>query len=264
MRRMTKTAAAGAAAVLALGLVACGDDDDDETSSGTEASAPGEQAAGGDTEAFCDALVEFNGAALSLEIDDTSSEDDIKEAGEELAPMIATIAENAPEELAGTAEDLNAVVADLTEGDAEAFNADATFETYTQFVGDAVGECDFETVDVTGVDYAFEGVPDTVPSGTVAFSFSNESEAEEHEMLIVRKADGVEQSFDEILEMSEEESESLVEFKGAAFAPPGGSSTTMAELDPGEYVMVCFVPLGGDESAPPHVTQGMVQEFSVE
>ena len=33
---------------------------------------------------------------------------------------------------------------------------------------------------------------------------------------------------------------------------------------PGEYAMVCFIPVGGAEDGPPHFTQGMVQEFIVE
>ena len=43
-------------------------------------------------------------------------------------------------------------------------------------------------------------------------------------MGIIKKADGVELSFDELLELPEEESESMVEFKGEAFAPGGESS----------------------------------------
>jgi hypothetical protein len=36
------------------------------------------------------------------------------------------------------------------------------------------------------------------------------------------------------------------------------------ELEPGEYVMVCFVSVGGAEDGPPHFTQGMKYEFTVE
>ena len=266
MRTLQRVGAGLFALALSTGLAACGDDDDSSDESteegGATAGGDGEQAAGGGEE-FCSSLVEFNGAVLGSEVDDTSSEEDIVAAGEQLAPIFDRVAENAPEELADEAEKIKGYVDPLLEGDAEAFSSDATFEEYTAFVADAVKTCDFESVSVTGVDYAFEGVPATLEAGTVAFDFTNDSEAEEHEMLIIRKADGVAESFEEILQMSEEESESLVEFKGAAFAPPGESSGTLAELTPGDYAMLCFIPVGG-EDGPPHFTEGMFTEFTVE
>ena len=127
-----------------------------------------------------------------------------------------------------------------------------------------MGSCDYETVDVTAVDYAFEGVPDSVPAGTLAFELTNASEAEEHEMVVFRRADGVTQSFGEILNLPEEETEELIVFSAAAFAPPGESGATLADLDAGEYAMVCFIPVGGAEDGPPHFTAGMIKEFTVE
>lgn len=261
MRTLQRVGAGLLALTLVSGIAACGDDDDEATDA-TEADAG--DAAGGDLAAFCDTLVEFNAAALETEVDDTSSEEDIKAAGEELAPKMETIADNAPEDLAATADELNGYIQPLLEGDAEQFNDDATFETYMGFVQEAIGACEFDTVEVTAVDYAFEGVPDSLSAGTAAFAFSNESESEEHEMIIVRKADGVDLSFDEILNLSEEESEDKVEFKGAAFAGPGSGGSALVELTAGDYAMVCFIPVGGAEDGPPHFTQGMVKEFSVE
>jgi len=241
---------------LAGGIAACGDDDD-ETTETTEA-------AGGENAAFCDSVVEVNSAVSQTELEEGSPEADIVAAGETLAPLFGSIAENAPEDLAATAGELNDAVQPLTEGDAEAFNQDSTFETYTGFLADAVDACEFDTVDVTGVDYAFEDVPETIEAGTVAFNFTNAAESEEHEMIVFRRADGVTLGFEELLELSEEESADKIEFKTAAFAPPGAEGATLAELDPGAYAMICFIPVGGGEDGPPHFTEGMIQEFSVE
>ncbi len=269
MGRMTKLTAAAASALLVLGVAACGDDDDpvattdttqapaDEPTDGT--SAPAE----GDSAAFCDGLVEFNGAVNQVDLDEESSEDDVKSAGAELAELWAPVAANAPEDVADQVAELEGVLGQMEAGDGEAFDSDDTFETYTEVVNGAIESCDFETVEVTGVDYAFEGVPDSLPAGAVALSFHNASESEEHEMIVARKADGVDLSWDEILNLPEEESESMVEFTTAAFAPPGGDSAALGTLTPGEYVMVCFVPVGGAEDGPPHFSQGMVQEFTV-
>ncbi len=255
---MRRTAAAAAVAALALGLAACGDDDDaDEdaatTDDGASASDDG-GAAEGDNAAFCEGIVEFNGMVMNVEIDETSSEEEVAAAGEELAAAFAPVAEGAPEGLADAAGTLDEALQSLAEGDAEFF----------QLAAGAIEPCGFETVDVAGVDYAFEGVPATIEAGTIAFQFANESESEEHEMIVVKKKDGVQLTWEELIELPEEEAEQNTEFATATFAPPGGESGTFVELTPGEYAMICFIPVGGAEDGPPHFTQGMLQEFTVE
>jgi len=249
---------------LAGGIAACGSDDDDATDT-TESTGSGDgEEASGTNEEFCGAVVDFNSAVFETELEEDTPEADVIAAGEALAPLFATITENAPDDLAATAGELNDTIQPLTDGDAAAFNEDSTFETYTGFLAGAVEACEFDTVDVTGVDYAFEDVPETIEAGTVAFNFTNAAESEEHEMIVFRRADGVTLGFEELLELGEEESADKIEFKTVAFAPPGGEGATLAELDPGAYAMVCFIPVGGGEEGPPHFTQGMIQEFSVE
>ena len=62
---------------------------------------------------------------------------------------------------------------------------------------------------------------------------------------------------------------------GASFGAPGDSDTLFVDLEPGRYVIVCFLPVGatpdnmealesGELEGPPHFTQGMVEEFTVE
>ena len=261
MGRMTKVTAAAAAALLVLGVAACGDDDDDTEASTDTTSAPAE----GDTAAFCDSFIEFNSLALSSDAGaDDATEEDIQAFGEQVVPLFQRIVDNAPADLSASAEDINEAVAPLAEGEGEAFFSDELFETYSEFTDQAVGACEVETVEVTAVDYAFEGVPDTIPAGTVALRLTNSSEEEEHEMVVFRRAPGGDLTFDELLELPEEEAESQIEFATAAFAPPGETATALAELTPGQYAMVCFIPVGGGEEGPPHFTEGMKQEFTVE
>ena len=254
--------AATTAAVLALGLAACGDDDDTDEEGAPAADDGG--AAEGDNAAFCDGIVEFNGMVMNVEIDETSSEEEITAAGEELAAAFEPVVDGAPEELADAANTIDGALQDLAQGDGEAFNSDETFMTYTDLSAGAIDACGFEAVDIAGVDYGFEGVPETIEAGTVAFRFANESDAEEHEMIVIRKKDGVQLSWEELLELPEEEAEQNTEFTTAAFAPPGGDSGTFTELVPGDYAMLCFIPVGGAEDGPPHFTQGMMAEFTVE
>ena len=56
---------------------------------------------------------------------------------------------------------------------------------------------------VTAQDYHFEGLPSSVPAGT-SLTLTNAGH-EVHELLVVRKNDGVTESFDELLALPQEE-----------------------------------------------------------
>jgi hypothetical protein len=264
---MTRITAAAAAALMVFGLAACGDDSDDAASTTTAAdatttTAADGAAASGDSAAFCDALTEFNGAVTSVELDESSSPEDIKAAGAKLAPMFKEITDNAPDDVADQAAELNKTVVALAQGDASQFNSDATYEKYGKFVTASLGDCDFETVEVKAKDYAFEA-PDSVEAGDVAFHLTNTSTGEQHEMVLLRKNDGVNLSFDELLKLPQDQAETKTTYAASAMAPPGGDNSALVNLKPGSYAMVCFLPIGGKEGAPPHFTQGMVHEFTV-
>lgn len=131
-------------------------------------------------------------------------------------------------------------------------------------------------VEIVGVEYAFENVPETAASGT-SFSFRNDGE-ELHEMVVVKRNEGVPDSFEDILEMPEQEALLLVSIVGGAIAEPGETAEeTVTVEEAGDYLMVCFVPVGmtalpspGESMAsdaptgPPHFTRGMLAEFTVD
>jgi hypothetical protein len=148
-----------------------------------------------------------------------------------------------------------------------------------------------ETVDITAVDYDFQGVPDSVPAGT-ELSFTNGSDGEVHEIVLLRINDDETRSVEELAALPESESEALFTQGPPALvsiALPGEEgmavvgSPTVAE--PGRYALFCFIPTGADPQAyrdlfaappsddegppdipggPPHVTQGMFAELTVE
>jgi uncharacterized cupredoxin-like copper-binding protein len=134
---------------------------------------------------------------------------------------------------------------------------------------------------ITGVEYAYQGVPASVKAGTVV-SFTNGGK-EVHELIAIRRNDGVTTSVDELIAMPEAESDKLVTILPVvAIATPGESAPDPVVLDkPGSYIFMCFIPVGTtafpsedpgasvDPSAsvepggPPHFTQGMVAELTV-
>jgi plastocyanin len=133
-------------------------------------------------------------------------------------------------------------------------------------------------IEVTGVEYAYQGVPETVPAGT-KLSFVNAGE-EVHQIVAVKRNAGVTTSLDELLSMPEAESNKLVTFLDIAVAGPGETAPNTITVDqPGSYIFVCFIPVGttalpslapgatpNDATLPagkPHFLEGMVAEFTV-
>lgn len=152
----------------------------------------------------------------------------------------------------------------------------------------AADEAGGETVAVTAVDYAFEGLPSTVAAGS-RITLTNESTAELHEIVGFRVPDGVTQSAEELFNMSDEELAALLggepEPSFVLIASPGEESFPAVGdgtvTEPGRYVVGCFIPIGADpaeylaaaaesqggppqvEGGPPHFTEGMHGEFTV-
>ena len=148
-------------------------------------------------------------------------------------------------------------------------------------------------VAVHAVDYAYQGVPGTLPAGESRFSFTNDSKAESHEMSLFRINDGVSESFDQILAQDEaQQNQDLGQGQGQQggqqgsqnppadqSAPPpkmtffGGSGAgagqsskmdLIGNLPAGRYGMVCFLPVANDDSGAPHYKKGMKVEFTVQ
>jgi uncharacterized cupredoxin-like copper-binding protein len=132
-------------------------------------------------------------------------------------------------------------------------------------------------ITVTAVDFAFENVPAEIPGGTT-LGLTNGGQ-EVHEMVVVRKLPTTTQSFEELLAMPQDQALGLVQDIGVAFAEPGATAAEVVTTgEPGDYLMVCFIPAGTtslpsinpNASAPPslgtgapHFTLGMTKEFTV-
>jgi hypothetical protein len=105
------------------------------------------------------------------------------------------------------------------------------------------------SVEVTGVEYAYTNLPTSLPVGS-ELTFTNDG-AELHELVLVRIADDVTESVEELLAMAAEGrdpmTEGLVEMVGAGplIAMPGETAEGSLVLESeGRYVAICFVPQG--------------------
>lgn len=148
------------------------------------------------------------------------------------------------------------------------------------------GEPDDErVVEVTAVDYGFEGLPRSVEVGT-RLTLSNASEHEVHELVAFRLPDDEDRSVDELVQLPPDELLPALGGEPAAvlITPPGGEMIaavgdgTLAE--PGRYAVICVIPSGADPDeylaaaagsdgppdvagGPPHIAHGMWAELEV-
>ena len=246
------------AAGLAVGAAACSDDsgsDDTETAEAGGATTTTAEA-GLATEA-CDAYVALAGAVFSVPEDDTAGQF----IETEVLPQIQILADEAPEELAEPAQTMLDIATESVE-DPSRFEDPAAQEAFLEYGGAVHTDCGFESVDVSAIDYGFEGLPESVPAGTASFALTNEGD-EEHEMVLFRRADGETRPVEELLALPEAEAGEALTFTAATFASPGDTGYVATELEAGSYVTVCFIPVGGADDGPPHFTEGMIGEFEV-
>jgi uncharacterized cupredoxin-like copper-binding protein len=235
------------ALLLVGGLAAaCGSDDDGTDKAAGDTTTTSADGTAAEPSAFCSGYIELT-------------------AGQPDPGTIRDLAAKAPEAAKAPMEALAAGV----EKSGEAFSDTDEFRQNFAAMGKAAAdECADDTLEVSAIDYAFEGMPAEVDAGMVAVDLTNKGK-EMHEMVVFRKNDDAGKSFDEIFGMDEADAQKLLTTKGATFAAPGESSTALLDLsEPGDYIALCFIPVGStpdhpEAAGPPHFTKGMKMPFTV-
>ena len=179
-------------------------------------------------------------------------------------PSLEAFPESLPSDLQPQGSSVVDALSAAFEGDPEAMSS-PEFELAFGSVGDAMWEgCEAQSrLDVTGVDYGFEGLPSKVPSGMMALRFTNgTSSAEPHELLILARPTAEMTPIEEIAEMSPDEIMTDYPMVGVAFAETAdASSTSFIDLPAGSYIVICTIPVGGGETGDPHAAHGMIAEL---
>ena len=243
----------------ALVITGCGSSNDpDETASAGGVSGSS-SAAGGDVDAFCQGVVDFD--ALAPGGEEAPSPEEVAAYGEQVAGPVRVIADNAPPEAADAAATLVELQARLAEGDGTVFEDPVAFSTLADIEQAVADTCGFTTVEVSAADYTFEGVPPTVPAGETTFLMTNTSHHDEdHVMLVARPTDG-QAITPEQFTADPEASFGRLEVLGAAFAGPDALGGITLDLAPGSYLLIC--PISADETSPPHFVLGMITSLTV-
>ena len=259
---------------LALGTAACGDDDDTATTDTTQA-APADGSGGdapipvepdggiGDTQQIsteaCDAYLEF-GAAFAAAPEDPA---ELGPFGEQLADLLDTIGAGLPQAMGADIEVLTTAAAQVAEtGDPSGFFGPDGQQSLTNVGAFAFEGCGGTQVRAEGRDYEYAGIPEELPAGRIDLQFRNLGD-EEHEVVILGQPDGVEVDFEALLAGTPDELFSQTTFEGVSFGPPGSTTYLAVDLEPGTYLFLCNIPIGGGEDGLPHHTAGMQQIVEV-
>jgi hypothetical protein len=147
----------------------------------------------------------------------------------------------------------------------EAAFQDPTLQQYgSEIDAWAADNCNYQVVDVTATDYHFDGIPKNLDAGRTLFVLTNEG-AELHELIVARIK--TKTPLKKLL-ADEKRGEKETEFTGITFAAQGEKGYAYMTLEQGRNVAACFVPVGSvdpnvEVDGPPHVAEGMVQEFKV-
>jgi uncharacterized cupredoxin-like copper-binding protein len=114
-------------------------------------------------------------------------------------------------------------------------------------------------VTVVARDYTFEA-PDTVAAGTITFHLMNEGK-ELHHIWLAKLAPGKTMADVHAALASQGPPPSWITDIGGPNAPaPGASSEGTVTLEPGDYLLLCFIP---SPDGTPHVMKGMVKPLTV-
>lgn len=249
------------AIALALGITACGDD-----STNT--------AAADDKQIFCDeylALSESFAAAPGGPEDPPPAELKQFYAANVEGHLEKLAKDTAPDEIKDEVATLVDIARGFGEtGDVSGFETPDAETAASKADGYVYDNCGFQTVDATGADYVYEAMPEQLDARATAIRLTNHTKAGEfHEMVVLRKNEGVSESFEDLLALPPEEAMTKATLLGTAFTPPDESAYLFADLEPGSYVAVCFLPKGFTNpegpppEGPPHFMLGMSQEFTV-
>jgi hypothetical protein len=282
-RRTARRVGALTVAALAV-LAACGDDADDDASDGSDVTtdatsdAPTDTSVDGPT-----ASVPTDPATSDPATSDPTGGGTTGEASAEACDAYVAVSEQLaigdPDAMGAALDEMSATIPEQWAGEAatvvDGFTAglggdptamqDPVFVSALGYVGGYfVDNCDLDTkLEVTGEDYTFTGMPTEIAAGRVGLRLVNVSAGSEpHELVILRRPDGDERTVADIAALDPETLFTDYEMVGVAFAEvPAAMMSIVLDVEPGEYVAICNLPVADDETST-HAHEGMVVAFT--
>ena len=238
-------------------------------STGSDAQTPSgpasEPHAATDIAGACAALVRLDAVPQPGHGPDAPSAEENKQFGQAALPLVTEAMGKGDDQLAESLAVLKPIAEAAANQGTPIPDDETVMAALAGYHGWAHSRCGFQNVDVTAIDYQYQGFPATLKAGPTSIAMKNAStKGEFHVALIVRPKDPAVATVEQLLAIPLPELESAVDMIGSAAAPPGANGGVLLDLKPGRYFMVCPVPIGGDEqSGDMHMTHGMAVAFEV-
>jgi uncharacterized cupredoxin-like copper-binding protein len=246
--RRTLVLVAGLAVAVAP-LAACGDDSDDAAVKADDSSE------------YCELATQMDQqdsfpTAEQIQALQDAAPDEIKDALDAAGPVLREYIEKG--DPAGGFEDpvVQENIPTIDAYEADTCGIDKGEDEPEQDPSVTVADPAAAQVAVTATEYAFTLSPETVAAGRTTFTMTNQGQ-ERHLMALARIADG--HTFQEALASEGEEGIDGPQLESKT-AAPGEQAVLTADLEPGTYGMICYLPAPDGQ---PHLAKGMVKEITV-
>jgi hypothetical protein len=219
--------------------------------------------------AFCDAALKADRAVAKLESGGRPKQKDVQAAETAFGQAETT----APPEIATQVQAVVAATRTAIQSGQDPREADPNFDqNFGAMEAYRYNSCGYTQLEVTGVEYEFQGLPKTLPAGTVAIRFTDTG-AEIHELAIYRMK--TKDSVKKVIGLSEKEQSKKLELVSRTAALQNDTTFTFAELTkPGRYAVICHLPVGStseeaareaeESNAKSHADEGMYATITVE
>jgi hypothetical protein len=187
--------------------------------------------------AFCDAALRADRAADKVFASEKPKQKDIQAFDSALAGAESTAPPEVATNVQTVASEIRSALQRREEPSEEVLEPNLNAIDQYRY-----NSCGYRQLAVTGIEYEFQGLPRTLPTGTVAIQFNNPG-AELHELAIYRIKS--KDSLKKIVGLSEKERRKKLEEIDGTFAMQNQTTYVIAELSkPGRYGVVCHLPVG--------------------
>ena len=282
IRRSAKVAACFALAGSSV-LLGCSDDSSNVSSSASTTTEATNIPAGSTTTAASSNDELYCETALGLDSDPgpdidwaTATPEDIGKGFGKWAPTMLAQVERmeaiVPDELKDELAVLTNALKSAEKGDPSAFESPDMYKAQKTLFDHDLAKCDWPTIGVTTRDYAFSGIPKTASPGALSIAVNNKG-PEVHEVSVMSVPSHVHGPLKQLLSVDQQTGTRLRTVGSTGPIEPGADGQVILNLEPGRYVVACFIPTGttsmqalesAGHDAKPHFAEGMATEFTVE
>jgi hypothetical protein len=219
-----------------------------------------------DVAAFCDAGLKVDQAFAAA---GQSNKPPTKKQQQTIEQSLTQALNVAPAEIAADVQSIQGIIQSALQGGQDP-SQNPTFEQNLSSINAyRYNSCGYNQVQVTGVDYEFQGLPKTLPAGKTAIQFTDAG-AELHMLDLFRIK--TKDSLKKLLALPQKDLGKKVQDLGSADVTTlGGTAYVFADLKGGRYGAACFFPVGATSLAAlqnskgaPHWKEGMYQEVKVQ